>query len=52
MWLKKTIGKMLIDKSWMQKLRVSLEYDNRILEFLEFAFSNAPGSDRLPYPCI
>lgn len=36
----------------MQKLRVSLEYDNRILEFLEFAFSNALGSDRLPYPCI
>ena len=36
----------------MQKIRVSLEYDNGILEFLEFAFNNELGSDRLPYPCI
>ena len=36
---------MSIDKSWM-----SLEYDNGVLEFLEF--NNAPQSDKLPRPCV
>ena len=43
---------MPIDKSWMQKSRVSLEYDNGVLEFLEFAFNNEPQSDKLPSPCV
>ena len=38
---------MPIDKSWMQKSRVSLENDNGVLEFLEFSFNNAPQSDKL-----
>lgn len=36
----------------MQKSRVSLEYDNGVLEFLEFAFNNALGSDKLPCPIM
>lgn len=36
----------------MQKSRVSLEYDNGVLEFLEFAFNNALGSDKLPCPYV
>ncbi|KAL6348147.1 hypothetical protein AAG906_039595 [Vitis piasezkii] len=32
---------MAIDKSWMQKSRVSSEYHKGVLEFLDFAFSNA-----------
>ena len=36
----------------MQKSRVSLEYDNGVLEFLEFAFNNAPQSDKLPCPYV
>ena len=43
---------MPIDKSWMQKSRVSLEYDNGVLEFLEFAFNNASQSDKLPCSCV
>ena len=31
---------------------MSLEYDNGVLEFLEFAFNNAPQRDKLPYPCV
>ena len=34
---------MSIDKSWMQKSRVSKEYDIGVLQFLNFAFNNAPG---------
>ena len=41
-----------IDKSWIQKSRVGLEYDNGVLEFLEFSFNNAPQSDKLPCPCV
>ena len=43
---------MPIDKSWMQKSRISSEYDKKILEFLDFAFSNALGKETLPCPCI
>ncbi|RVW34898.1 hypothetical protein CK203_113022 [Vitis vinifera] len=43
---------MLIDKSWMQKSRVSSEYHKGVLEFLDFAFTNAPGKEILPCPCI
>ncbi|KAL6314389.1 hypothetical protein AAG906_021447 [Vitis piasezkii] len=43
---------MAIDKSWMQKSRVSSEYHKGVLEFLDFAFSNAPGKEMLPCPCI
>ncbi|RVW33938.1 hypothetical protein CK203_082982 [Vitis vinifera] len=43
---------MPIDKSWMQKSRVSSEYHKGVLEFLDFAFSNAPGKEMLPCPCI
>ena len=52
MKLKEIKAKMPINKLWMQKLRVSQEYDNGVLEFLDFAFSNAPGSDKLPCPCV
>ena len=44
--------KMSIDKSWMQKSRISSEHDKGVLEFLDFAFSNALGKEILPYPCI
>ncbi|KAJ9697219.1 hypothetical protein PVL29_009136 [Vitis rotundifolia] len=43
---------MPIDKSWMQKSRVSSEYHKGVLEFLDFAFSNAPGKEMPPCPCI
>ena len=43
---------MAIDKSWMQKSRVSSEYHKGVLEFLDFAFSNAPGKEMFPCPCI
>ncbi|RVW72347.1 hypothetical protein CK203_055429 [Vitis vinifera] len=43
---------MPIDKSWMQKSRVSSEYHKGVLEFLDFAFTNAPGKEMLPCPCI
>ncbi|RVW76461.1 hypothetical protein CK203_056872 [Vitis vinifera] len=43
---------MPIDKSWMQKSRVSSEYYKGVLEFLDFAFSNALGKEMLPCPCI
>ncbi|KAJ9691278.1 hypothetical protein PVL29_013452 [Vitis rotundifolia] len=43
---------MLIDKSWMQKSRVSSEYHKGVLEFLNFAFSNEPGKEMLSCPCI
>ena len=43
---------MSIDKSWMQKSRISSEHDKGVLEFLDFAFSNALGKEILPYPCI
>ena len=43
---------MPINKLWMQKSRVSQEYDNGVVEFLDFAFSNAPGSGKLPCPCV
>ena len=43
---------MAIDKSWMQKSRVSSEYHKGVLEFLDFAFTNAPGKEILPCPCI
>ena len=52
MKLKEINAKMPINKLWMQKSRVSQEYDNGVLEFLDFAFSNAPGSDKLPCPCV
>ena len=52
MKLKEIKAKMPINKLWMQKSRVSQEYDNGVLEFLDFAFSNAPGSDKLPCPCV
>ena len=50
MKLKEIKAKMPINKLWMQKSRVSQEYDNGVLEFLDFAFSNAPRSDKLPCP--
>ena len=31
---------------------MSQEYDNGDLEFLNFAFSNAPRSDKIPCPCV
>ena len=43
---------MSIDKSWMQKSRVSNEYDIRVSQFLNFAFNNAPGKEMLSCPCI
>ena len=52
MHLKEKITEMPIDKSWMQKSRVSLEYDNGVLEFLELTFNKAPQSDKLPCPCV
>ena len=52
MKLKEIKAKIPINKLWMEKLRVSQEYDNGVLEFLDFAFSNAPGSDKLPFPCV
>ena len=52
MTLKEIKAKMAINKLWMRKLRVSQEYDNGVLEFLDFAFSNAPRSDKLPCPCV
>ena len=52
MKLKEIKAKMPINKLWMQKSRVSQEYDNVVLEFLDFDFSNAPGSDKLPCPCV
>ncbi|KAL6313164.1 hypothetical protein AAG906_016741 [Vitis piasezkii] len=36
----------------MQKSRVSSEYHKGVLEFLDFAFTNAPGKEMLPCPCI
>ena len=36
----------------MKKSRVSLEYDNEVLKFLEFVFNNAPRSDKLPCLCV
>ena len=52
MKLKKIKAKMPINKLWMQNSRVSQEYDNGVLDFLHFAFSNAPGSDKLPCPYV
>ena len=52
MKLKEIKAKMPINKLWMQKSRVSQEYDNGVLEFLDIAFINAPGSDKLPCPCV
>ena len=46
MKLKEIKAKMPIDKLWMQKSRVSQEYDNEVLDFLDFVFSSAPGSDK------
>ena len=43
---------MSIDKSWMQKSRISSEHDKGVLEFLDFAFKNALGKEMLPCPCI
>ena len=43
---------MPVDKSWMQNSRVSSEYHKGVLEFLDFAFSNAPRKEMLPCPCI
>ena len=34
---------MLIDKSWIQKSRVSNEYEIKVSQFLDFAFNNALG---------
>ena len=34
---------MLIDKSWIQKSRVSNEYEIGVSQFLDFAFNNASG---------
>ena len=43
---------MSIDKSWMQKSRISNEYDIRVSQFLDFAFNNAPRKEMLTCPCI
>ena len=43
---------MAIDKSWMQKSKVSSEYHEGVLEFLDFAFSNALGKEIIPCPYI
>ena len=43
---------MLIDKSLMQKSRVSNEYEIGVTQFLDFAFNNASGKEMLPCPCI
>ena len=43
---------MPIGKSWMQKSRVSNEYEIRVSQFLDFAFNNASGKEMLPCPCI
>ena len=42
---------MPIDKSWIQKSRVSNEYEIGVSQFLDFAFNNAPGKEMLPCPC-
>ncbi|KAJ9697398.1 hypothetical protein PVL29_009288 [Vitis rotundifolia] len=42
---------MSIDKSWMQKSRVSSEYHKGVLEFLDFTFSNALRKEMLSCPC-
>ena len=44
--------KMQIDKSWMQKSRVSNEYEIGVSQFLDFAFNNVPGKEMLPCHCI
>ena len=43
---------MPIDKSWMQKSKVSNEYEIGVSQFFDFAFNNAPGKEMLPCPCI
>ena len=43
---------MPIDKSLMQKSRVSNEYEIGVSQFLDFAFNNASGKEMLPCPCI
>ena len=43
---------MQIYKSWMQKSRISSEYDKKVLEFLDFAFNNALGKEMFQCPCI
>ena len=43
---------MSIDKSSMQKSRVSNEYEIGVSQFLDFAFNNASGKGMLPCPCI
>ena len=43
---------MPIDKSWMQKSRVSNEYEIGVSQFLDFAFNNAPRKEMFPCPCI
>ena len=43
---------MPIDKSWMQKSRVSNEYEIGVSQFLDFAFNNAPGKEMLSFHCI
>lgn len=40
-----------MDKSWMEKSRVSPEYINGLTFFLDFAFRNASISDRILCPC-
>lgn len=42
-----------MDRSWMQKNRVSIEYKNGVLEFLKFAETNLPNSNgRFHCPCV
>ncbi|XP_058071152.1 uncharacterized protein LOC131220206 [Magnolia sinica] len=41
-----------MDKSWMQKSRVSLEYVKGMKEFIEFAFNNAASEGKILCPCV
>ncbi|XP_058106342.1 uncharacterized protein LOC131249554 [Magnolia sinica] len=41
-----------MDKSWMQKSRVSLEYVKGMKEFIEFAFNNAASEEKILCPCV
>ena len=43
---------MSIDKSWMQKSRISNEYEIRVSQFLDFAFKNAPVKEMFTCPYI
>ncbi|XXG86159.1 hypothetical protein AAC387_Pa11g1107 [Persea americana] len=41
-----------MDKSWMQKSKVSLDYLNGVKKFLDFAFDHTTNGDKIQCPCI